>query len=355
MAGLSGKGLGFCTLLGPIIDKAMGLNLDKTIIQALEQARRERIEKEKDVRIESLLKPVDLQDGGQATESQIPLFFDKKTLDDTRSRNTDALRIEEERKWREVITHPSVVLILGKRGSGKSALGYYLLELLHTAYPVYVIGAPETAQNLLPDYVGIVPNLEMLPPNSVAVVDEAHLRYHARQSNTDVSILMSKLLNISRQKSQTIIFVSQEARQIDRNIVSSADVIIFKDLGLLQTEFDRREINRIAIQAKGVFDSTKGNRKIWSYVHSPNADFIGPLKNSLPSFWSSKLSTIFANNTSARQSVIKTARNMTRNEKIKLAKELKQNNHSIGQIAKILGISRGTVFNYLNDYPHRNT
>ncbi|MCH7984832.1 MAG: hypothetical protein IIC28_12785, partial [Chloroflexi bacterium] len=32
-----------------------------------------------------------------------------------------------DRKWLDVIQHPSVVVILGKRGSGKSALGYRLL------------------------------------------------------------------------------------------------------------------------------------------------------------------------------------------------------------------------------------
>ena len=249
--------------------------------------------------------------------------------------------------------HPSVVLILGKRGGGKSALGYYILELLHNAYPTYIVGAPERVRNLLPDWMGIVPNLEMLPSNSVALVDESHLKYHARQSNTDVSVLMSKLLNLSRQKSQTIIFVSQEARQLDRNIVSSADVIIFKDLGILQVEFERRELNRIALQAKQAFDSLKGERRSWNYIYSPNIDFVGPLKNSLPSFWGSKLSSVFANGTGETGEVIKPAKKTTLDDKIRLAKELERNNHSTRQIAKILDVSPSTVHNYLNDYPYR--
>ena len=88
------------------------------------------------------------------------------------------------------------MLILGKRGSGKSALGYYLLVLLHTAYPTYLVGFSEKAQYLLPDWIGIIPDLEMFPPKSVALVDEAYLYYHARQSNTDASIVMSKLLKV---------------------------------------------------------------------------------------------------------------------------------------------------------------
>jgi hypothetical protein len=42
---------------------------------------------------------------------------------------------EVDSRWREVIIHPSVVLLLVKRGSGKSALGYRLLELLYGLTP----------------------------------------------------------------------------------------------------------------------------------------------------------------------------------------------------------------------------
>lgn len=349
LAGLKGTQLRDCSIIGTIADCALGLNLDVAIDQALEQARQEQIRQETITKIESIFQSKELSIKSDTSESQMPL------LPKTCNQNTGVLEGEEERKWRKVIIHPSVVLILGKRGSGKSALGYYLLMLLHKAYPTYLVGVPKKAQYLLPDWIGIIPNLEMLPPKSVALVDEAYLHYHARQSNTDASIVMSKLLNLSRQKSQTIIFISQEARQLDRNIVSSADVIVFKDLGILQTDFDRRELNRIALQAKQVFDSSKGDRRSWNYIYSPNADFIGPLKNTLSSFWSKKLSNIFANNIGGNESAIRLSQTMTLDEKTKLAKELSRNNHSIGQIAGILGVCKGTVFNYLNDYPYRST
>jgi len=37
--------------------------------------------------------------------------------------------LEPDSIWLKRIIHPSIVLILGKRGSGKSALAYYLLEI----------------------------------------------------------------------------------------------------------------------------------------------------------------------------------------------------------------------------------
>ena len=75
----------------------------------------------------------------------------------------------------------------------------------------------------------------------------------------------------------------------------------------------------------------------------------------LPSFWSKKLSNIFANNIGENEPAIRPARKTTLDQRIKLAKHLYRNNHSIGQIAGILSISKGTVYNYLNDYPYKNT
>ena len=137
--------------------------------------------------------------------------------------------------WLKRIIHPSLVLILGKRGSGKSALAYYLVEIHRYGLRPYVVGIPQSKQHLLPEWVGVASSLEEVPFEAIVIVDEAYLLYHARGSTTQESKEMTKLINLSRQKEQTIIFVTQESRSIDKNIASSADVIIFKEPGILQS------------------------------------------------------------------------------------------------------------------------
>jgi hypothetical protein len=120
--------------------------------------------------------------------------------------------LDPDATWREKIIHPSIVLILGKRGSGKSALGYRLLELFRYGPRPYVVGLPAAARSILSDWISIVPSLEEVPPKAIALIDETYLHYHARGSMLQESMAMSQLVNLSRQNDQTILFVSQEAR-----------------------------------------------------------------------------------------------------------------------------------------------
>jgi hypothetical protein len=258
---------------------------------------------------------------------------------------------EVDSRWREIIIHPSVVLLLGKRGSGKSALGYRLLELFRYGLTPYVLGVPTEGRKLLPDWIGTAQGLDEIPVKSIVLVDEAYLLYHARESLAAHSRQMSRILNLSRQRGQTIIFVTQEARQIDRNISSSANVVVFKDLGMLQLEYDRPELSRIANNAKQAFARVAGDRRKWSYVYSPECDFMDLLENTLPSFWSGGLSRIFG--AGAEPSHLQLPKPLTVEQRIQKAKELHQKGLSYGTIAKTLNVTKGTAFNYVKDYPYK--
>ena len=253
-------------------------------------------------------------------------------------------------KWLRLIRHPSIVVILGGRGKGKSALGYQLLEHLRWEAGVYVVGLPKSARKYLPDWIGMVAALEDAPPKSIVLVDEGYIGYHARRSMATASVEMSQILNISRQRDQTLIFVTQEARQIDRNIASSANVVVFKDLGILQLEFDRRELNKIALKATQAFATLGSDKRKWAYVYSPDANFVGLVENSLPTFWTPKLSHIFA---TKGEAITRPPRKTPLEQRIERAKELKRQGLTNGQIAKMMGVSKATVKNYLEDYPYR--
>jgi hypothetical protein len=259
--------------------------------------------------------------------------------------------VEPDAKWREVIIPPAVALVLGKRGSGKSALAYRLLELFRHQLTPYVVGAPDRAKQLLPDWIGIAATLEELPNKSVALIDEAYLAYHARESLAQESKAMSQMLNLSRQREQTLIFVAQEARQVDKNIASAASVLIFKELGMLQPQFERPELRQLAEQAGDALSGKAGDKRKWAYVYSTDADFLGLLESQLASFWKSSLSRLFT--TEQALASPRKARTATPQDKAQMAQALREQGLSYSQIAQRLGVSKSTVVNYLKNYPYK--
>ena len=162
---------------------------------------------------------------------------------------------------------------------------------------------------------------------------------------------MSQAVNLSRQRDQTLVFVSQEARQVDRNISSSASVVVFKDLGMLQLEFDRREFNKLAEQAKEAFAAVHGDRQRYGFVYAPDSDHLGMLENELPSFWKPSLSKLFA--ADAAPAALSPPKRMTPQEKAAKAMQMRAAGASYKEIAEALGVTRGTVVNYVKGYPYR--
>jgi len=259
--------------------------------------------------------------------------------------------VETDARWRDVIVPPAVVLVLGKRDGGKSVLAYRLLELFRYRLSPYVVGAPATARQLLPDWIGIAPTLEELPNKTIAIIDEAYLAYHARESMTEESKAMSQALNLSRQREQVLIFVTQEARQLDKNIASAASVVVFKEPGMLQPEFERPELRKLVAEAAKAFSSISEDKQKWSYVYSPDAGFLGLLEGQLASFWKPSLSKLYAGQQAPAAS--RTAKTLTPEEKAQMARKLRDQDLSYSQIAQRLGVSKATVANYIKGYPYR--
>lgn len=93
-------------------------------------------------------------------------------------------------------------------------------------------------------------SLGEVPPGSAVLIDEAYLQFHSRNSQSNANKEISGHLYLSRQNDQVLIFVTQESRQIDKNLVSAANVIIFKEPSAVQIEFERPELRKIAASAE---------------------------------------------------------------------------------------------------------
>ena len=195
----------------------------------------------------------------------------------------------------DLVNHPSVVLIAGHRGSGKTALAFRLQELLRLRAAPYAIGLPVGVERLLPDWYGLAGQFSDIPPNAVVYVPEAYRLFHARSAHASQGQNVGDMVNISRHRRHTLIFDVQNLAHLDRNVMSEADVIFVKEPGPFQAGFERPQLRSIFDAARAAFAGVNlTRRKRVACVFAPGRSINGVLmENSLPSFWTDTLSHAF--------------------------------------------------------------
>ena len=182
-----------------------------------------------------------------------------------------------------------IILINGKRGSGKTAFGFYLLELLSqkTKRRCYILGYKKIS---LPWFVKKIDEIEEINNNSILLVDEGSLAFSARESMKKGHVELTKIMAIARHKNLTLIVITQSSALVDLNIIRLTDTLIFKEPSLLQTKFERKAIKEMYEKVIPFFEDKKAKADkcfIW------DDEFQGLISFQLPTFWSSKISTSF--------------------------------------------------------------
>lgn len=190
-----------------------------------------------------------------------------------------------------------LIITAGGTGSGKSTLSYALLEYLHYEYPqtpTYIYGFPGSKE-LLPKWIQVWEKEDDFPENCCLLVDEAYLSFHSRNSQSSKNKFIDKFSGLVRQKSILGIFISQTLRKLELGLLTSAQLLLIKQVPYLQVELDRSQLRSKLKQVMAEY--TKAIKAGWSpqkcvYTISNVAYYEGFIKNSngIPSFWSEELS-----------------------------------------------------------------
>ncbi|MBI4145408.1 hypothetical protein HY493_04365 [Candidatus Woesearchaeota archaeon] len=198
------------------------------------------------------------------------------------------LKGDFERFGDRIRTASSIVLVAGRRGSGKSVLGFRLLENIHakTQRPCYVLGVK---QGVLPVWIESVEKLEDVKNGGVVLVDEGAVAFGSRDSMSKKNKELGKLLAVARHKDLTLVLITQNTGMIDKNVLNLTDTILLKEGSLLQEKMERSVMKEIYRSASKAFSAIPANER-QQHVYVFDNDFEGVCKVSLPSFWSSKVS-----------------------------------------------------------------
>jgi len=213
-----------------------------------------------------------------------------------------------------------IALILGSEGSGKSNLGYGILESLKdSGRKLVVYGLPLEKSTCLPDWINICSTLDF-PEESIVLADEAYIQWHSRGSMSSTNKFMDLFSGLVRQKDILAIYISQFSRKLDIGLVSSPRVLLMKQPSLLQMRLDRPELRPIISDAYKAFKQLevgtqlpegvgKQVEEMWhrfgelgadtavnprcliaTYVVSDRYEGMIDPSNRSPSFWSNELS-----------------------------------------------------------------
>lgn len=180
-----------------------------------------------------------------------------------------------------------ITIVFGKRGSGKSALGFKILENIHSksGRPCSVLGVSES---VMPSWIDSIDDVESAENGSVVLVDEGAVAFSSRESMRSGNKELGKLLAIARHKNLSIVFITQNTGMIDKNVLKLADILMIKEGSLLQLEMERPEMKKFYEKATSAFAGLEGEKK--KYVYVIDSDFEGVISHALPSFWSESIS-----------------------------------------------------------------
>jgi hypothetical protein len=180
-------------------------------------------------------------------------------------------------------------IILGARGTGKTAIGIKVLENIYakSKRKLYAIGfKPED----MPAWIEVIDNVEQIQNNATVLIDEGGVLFSSRNAMTKPNKLLSQLILIARHKNLNILFISQNSSNLDVNILRQADHLILKPTSLLQKDFERKKIKDTYEEISKDFKKYENQRGA-TYIYSEI--FRGFIANPLPSFWSTNISKSF--------------------------------------------------------------
>lgn len=190
-----------------------------------------------------------------------------------------------------------IAIVIGARGSGKTAISLALVEALRGSKKHYF--AMGFSRDALPEWIYLVNAVSEIKNDSLVLIDEGGILFSSRDSMSDANKVLSDLLMISRHKNISIVFISQNSSNLEVNTLRQADVLILKKHSLLQKNFERKIIAKLYEEYESYFEKYKKNKGT-SLIFSDQ--FVGFLDASLPSFWSDKTSKSFENTTSQSRS-----------------------------------------------------
>jgi len=134
-----------------------------------------------------------------------------------------------------------------------------------------------------------VDKVEEAPKKACILIDEASLFYYSKESISQASKELSRMMITARHRDQTLVFTTVTATSIDLNIIRLLDVILYCRPSKFTEMFEREKLRWVAEKARGEFEKElEGDFRAYAYAWSEEGE--GMIKFTLPAYWGENLS-----------------------------------------------------------------
>lgn len=158
------------------------------------------------------------------------LYFAKKIIEDASYLNSQKIDLYMKNLMHKDGGGGKIVLVDGAKGGGKTGFGCWTLDEYHKQKPnlKYYFVTKAVHRPELPDWVIVVDNIDKVPNDCIAVVDEGAIQLSNRRSMTKENRDASDRLVTLRHRGITLIILVQNIKMVDTNVRRLADIRILK-------------------------------------------------------------------------------------------------------------------------------
>ena len=200
--------------------------------------------------------------------------------------------------WKSLPSN-GLIVVEGQRGQGKTSLAWYLAETKRVekrGKRVIAFGMPDVAKKALPKWITHMQSLEEVSKAkpSIVIIDEAAFIANSRRAMQETNIEWLKLIAICRHKDHLLIFIHQQSRQLDIQIMMDADLVLLKRPTQLHLRGARAEFKPEIQEAYALFENMRGDTRKKVYAIDYHYGKKAMLQASMPTWWSNKVSKAYS-------------------------------------------------------------
>jgi len=203
---------------------------------------------------------------------------------------------EGKANWIKVIKSCKSVCIIGETGTGKTAMGFYIMDLFkkYTEKTIYAFKFPKP-ELLKERGIKVMYSIEELGEieNAIIYLTEPQLtipKYDKRNNDN-----LQKVLSLARQRNLTIIFDTSDTGYINRGLESYINVWCIKDISY--NLIKQGSIIRYVIKDNSIIDPFQFRLKVNEYLFYSREfyKFNGKFTFTKPYYFTDKFSRVFSN------------------------------------------------------------